>query len=155
MDNLNSTELGRALNDAGIGFCLTNTRQHEPRFEYFDDDFTHKHGNEWATVDYFMIQYAPIFINVRVKDYNRTIDLIIYMESQDEHSLEDIKTRYYQLTEERNSIFEGAGQDPKNGALNWYDHREACLILDAWDAENAEELEKLQSIIDMEEQDEH
>ena len=83
MDNLNSTELGRALNDAGIEFRLTNTRQHKPHFEYFDEDFINKHSDEWATVDYFMIQYAPIFINVRVKDYNRAIDLIV--EAQDEH----------------------------------------------------------------------
>ena len=82
MENLNNTELGRALNCAGIEFILTNTRQHEPRFEYFDQDFTHKHGEEWATVDYFMAT-APRFVNVRVKDYSRAIDLI--MEAQYEH----------------------------------------------------------------------
>ena len=82
MDNLNSTKHGRALNDAGIEFRLTHTRQHEPRFEYFDQDFTHKHGEEWATVDCFMVT-TPIFVNVRVKDYSRAIHLI--MEAQDEH----------------------------------------------------------------------
>ena len=84
MENLNHTELGRALNAAGIEFTTTNTRQHEPHFEYFDENFIHKHGNDWATVDYFMTT-TPMFINVRVKDYSRAIDLIIDMETQDEH----------------------------------------------------------------------
>ena len=84
MDNLESTALGRALNDAGIEFATTNTRQHEPHFEYFDGDFVRKCGDEWATVDSFMIT-TPIYINVRVKDYSRAIDLIIDMESQYEH----------------------------------------------------------------------
>ena len=81
MENLNHTELGRALNAAGIEFATTSTRQHAPAFEYFDDDFICKHGNDWATVDYFMIT-TPIFVNVRVKDYSRAIDLIIDMEEQ-------------------------------------------------------------------------
>ena len=84
MENLNHTELGRALNDAGIESAFTNTRQHEPRFEYFDDDFVGKCGDEWATVDCFMTT-TPIFINVRVKDYGRAIDLIIDIESKNEH----------------------------------------------------------------------
>ena len=84
MNNLENTELGRALNNAGIEFSITNTRQHEPHFEYFDDDFIRKHGDELATVDYFMTT-TPRFINVRVKDYRRAIDLIIDMEEQDEH----------------------------------------------------------------------
>lgn len=82
MDNLENTESGRALNDAGIEFGITSTRQHEPPFEYFDEDFINKHGNEWATVDYFMVT-TPRFINVRVKDYTNAVDLIT--EAQDEH----------------------------------------------------------------------
>ena len=84
MENLNNTELGRALNAAGIEFATTSTRQHAPAFEYFDDDFICKHGDELATVDYFMAT-TPRFINVRVKDYGRAVDLIIDMEEQDEH----------------------------------------------------------------------
>ena len=81
MNNLNNTELGRALNAAGIEFRLTSTRQHEPHFEYFDEDFINKHGNEWATVDCFMAT-TPRFINVRVKDYSRAVDLIVDMEQK-------------------------------------------------------------------------
>ena len=81
MENLNETKLGRALNDAGIEFSTTNTRQHEPHFEYFDEDFINKHGNEWATVDCFMVT-TPRFINVRVKDYSRAVDLIVDMEQK-------------------------------------------------------------------------
>ena len=82
MENLNNTALGSALNDACIEFSITNTRQHEPHAEYFDDDFISKHGNEWATVDYFMAT-TPRFVNVRAKDYSRAINLV--MEAQDEH----------------------------------------------------------------------
>ena len=81
MENLNHTELGRALNAAGIEFATTSTRQHAPNFEYFDDDFIGKHGDELATVDYFMTT-TPMFINVRIKDYIRAVDLIIDMEEQ-------------------------------------------------------------------------
>ena len=84
MENLNHTELGRALNAAGIEFATTSTRQQEPHFEYFDEDFISKHGNDWATVDCFMVT-TPIFINVRVKDYSRAVYLIIDLEAQDGH----------------------------------------------------------------------
>ena len=84
MENLNHIEPGRALNAAGIEYSITNTRQHEPHFECFDEDFINKHGDEWATVDYFMIT-TPRFINVRIKDYIRAVDLIIDMEQENEY----------------------------------------------------------------------
>ena len=74
--DLEKTELGRALNAAGIEYSITNTRQHVPQFEYFDDDFVFNHSEDWATIDQFMVT-TPRFVNVRVKDYVLAMDLMI------------------------------------------------------------------------------
>lgn len=79
MKQIETSALGLALTEAGIPFSVTSTLQHTPDFEYFTPDFEAKHGGEWATIDTYMIT-TPRFINVRVLDYARAIDILMNLE---------------------------------------------------------------------------
>jgi hypothetical protein len=83
MENLHNTEIGAAFNEAQIECKITTERQNEPDFECFDDDFIEKHGKEWATIaDFNLIK--PLFINVRVKDYAKAIEIMIVLDEESE-----------------------------------------------------------------------
>lgn len=79
MQQIENSELGVALTRADIPFNVTPTRQHEPEFEYFTPEFEAKHGDEWATIDTYMIT-THRFINVRVRDYTSAIDILMNLE---------------------------------------------------------------------------
>lgn len=55
----------------------------EPQFEYFSPCEELDHGNEWAVLDTSYDQYIE-HVCVRVKDYNRALDLYACLLDSDE-----------------------------------------------------------------------
>ena len=78
-------ELGLMLIDNNIE--CAEMRQHEltiaPLYEYFTQDEESAHGNEWAILDTAYDQYIE-HVCVRVKDYNRALDLYACLLDSDE-----------------------------------------------------------------------
>ena len=69
-------ELGLMLIDNNIECAEMGDHEltREPLFEYFTPNEELEHGNEWASLDTSYDQYIE-HVCVRVKDYNRALDL--------------------------------------------------------------------------------
>lgn len=80
MTDITETELHAALQEAGIEYQLSTTAGREPRYEFYDGVEIKLHGDDWATLTSFWRTSLPRFVNVRVRDYNRALELLLDME---------------------------------------------------------------------------
>jgi len=77
------SDLTNALDEAGIAHWESKDSGHEPKFEFFDDEFIAAHGNEAATLSHYWTHATPTFICVSVRDYDDALWLYVDLLNDD------------------------------------------------------------------------
>jgi hypothetical protein len=83
MFDIAESEIHAALQDAGIEYELSTIAGHEPIHEFYTDFEIELYGDEWATLTSYWVTTIPTFVNVRVEDYNRAVELLIALEGRE------------------------------------------------------------------------
>ena len=65
------------LENAGIGFVVSGSAGVTPKFEYFEGWEVDMFGDDLACLCEHSFDVVPLFVNVKVRDYNRALDLMI------------------------------------------------------------------------------